>query len=397
MKHLPLRPRAAALILVALLASACSEQADTADTAAAPVAETVQPAAAADSTANAATAGPATPAAQPARATVAEAFLTEMVEADNIDSPAVWQHPDGATWVIATAKAADQLLVYDGDTGATLQRVGSRGDAPGQFRRPNGVFVIDDLLLLVERDNRRVQVLRLPAFEPVASFGEDVLVKPYGIWAQRGESGIDLYVTDAYMAGEDAEGEDILPPLEELDERVKRFALREQEGALRGDFVGSFGDTSPAGALRVVESIWGDSAQNRLLIAEEDETYANEFKVYDLDGQYAGRTFGGDMLKAQAEGITLFACTDGSGYWLTTEQDKGLTVFHLFDRATLDHVGAFTGEQVANTDGIWLQQQGTTAFPSGAFYAVHDDQGMVGFDWRAIAQATGVMERCPAS
>lgn len=331
----------------------------------------------------------------PARAVVAESFLTEMIEADNIDSPAAWRHPQGGTWVIATAKATDQLVVYDGDSGATLQRVGSSGVEPGQFQRPNGVFVVDDLLLVVERDNRRVQVMRLPGFEPLTLFGDDVLVKPYGIWAQRREAGIELYVTDAYMAGEDAEGEDILPPLEQLDKRVKRFVLHEANGAFSGAHLGSFGDASPEGALRVVESIWGDPAQDRLIIAEEDETYANEFKVYNLAGAYAGRTFGRDILRAQAEGITLFACADGSGYWLTTEQDKGLTVFHLFDRATLDHVGAFTGEKVANTDGIWLQQQGSAAFPAGSFYAVHDDQGMVGFDWRAIAAATGVMERCP--
>ncbi len=322
---------------------------------------------------------------------VAEAFATEMIEADNIDSPAAWRHPDGATWIIATAKATDQLLVYDGDSGVTLQRVGESGDGLGQFKRPNGVFVINDLLLVVERDNRRVQVLSLPGFQPLADFGSDVLVKPYGIWAHEVEAGIELYVTDAYMAGEDAEGEDILPPLEELDRRVKRFLLRDDE-EVAGALLASFGDTSAEGALRVVESIWGDPAGNRLLIAEEDETYANEFKVYDLEGRYSGRTFGRDIFSAQAEGIALYACADGSGYWLTTEQGKGQTVFHLFDRGSLEHVGAFRGAMVANTDGIWLQQAGSERFPGGAFYAVHDDQGMVGFDWAQISAALSLKQ-----
>src|SRR3546814_18795056 len=77
-----------------------------------------------------------------------------------------------------------------------------------------------------------------------------------------------------------------------------------------------------------------------------------------------------------AEGIALKACADGSGWWLTTEQGKGRTVFHLFDRSTLAHVGAVAGESVANTDGIWLHDPPSTRFPEGALHAVHHAQGM---------------------
>src|SRR3546814_10814021 len=85
------------------------------------------------------------------------------------------------------------------------------------------------LPILVERDNRRVQVLRLPGFSHVASFGNDEFEKPYGIWVNRTGNGYEVYVTDAYMAGKDAQGEDILPPLAQLDRRVHRFAVRSEE------------------------------------------------------------------------------------------------------------------------------------------------------------------------
>ena len=52
----------------------------------------------------------------------------------------------------------------------------------------------------------------------------------------------------------------------------------------------------------------------------------------------------------------------------------------------LAHVGAVTGKTVANTDGIWLHDVPTTRFPDGVLYAVHDDQGMVAFDWAQIAK-----------
>lgn len=318
---------------------------------------------------------------------VAEAFRSAMTPDDNIDSVAAWSAPDGGVWVIATAKATDRLVVYDGHTGQTLRTVGGPGTGAGEFDRPNGVAVVDDLVFVVERDNRRVQALRLPGFTHVTSFAGEDLAKPYGLWVNPVDAGYELYVTDAYMAGEDAGGEDILPPLSGLDRRVKRYLVKRGGAGYRAQLVSAFGDTSERGALRVVESIWGDPLHGRLLIAEEDETYANELKVYDLEGNFSGRTIGGDVFRAQSEGIMLKECADGAGWWITTEQGKGRTVFHLFDRATLDHAGAVTGRMVANTDGIWLHQAASARFPQGVLYAVHDDQGVVAFDWRDIADA----------
>ncbi|MBW8375942.1 phytase [Stenotrophomonas sp.] len=352
----------------------------------------------------AATPDPAAPAAATAAAdasaarnvaTVAEAFLTPMTPEDNIDSPASWTTPDGQVWLIATAKATDKLVVYDGQTGAKLRDVGSLGTAPGQFDRPNGIAVVDDLVLIVERDNHRVQVLQLPDFTPLGMFGADDLRKPYGVWVNKQGSGYDVYVTDSYDAGEDAQGNDVLPPLAELDKRVRRYALTVQGGKAQASLTASIGDTTEAGALRVVESIWGDPANDRLLIAEEDETYASEFKVYTLEGRFSGTTFGRDAFKAQAEGVMLRTCGK-EGWWITTEQGKQRSVFHLFDRHSLKHVGAFQGNTVANTDGIWSMQAPSARFPHGALYAVHDDQGVVAFDWASIARQLSLPLECGA-
>jgi 3-phytase len=324
---------------------------------------------------------------------VGEAFLTPMTPADNIDSPASWRNADGRVWLIATAKATDKLAVYDGQTGRHLRDVGSSGTALGQFDRPNGIAVQGDLLFIVERDNHRVQVLQLPDFTPLGTFAGTDLRKPYGLWVNPQQDGYDVYVTDSYDEGEDAAGNDILPPLERLNERVRRYHVRVDGGAVQARLVRSIGDTTAKGALRVVESIWGDPVNNRLLVAEEDESYASEFKVYTLAGDFTGSTFGEGVFKAQAEGVMLRTCGEG-GWWITTEQGKERSVFHLFDRKTLAHVGAFHGNTVANTDGIWSSQQASARFPQGALYAVHDDQGVVAFDWRDIASALSLPQDC---
>ena len=324
---------------------------------------------------------------------VAEAFLTPMTPADNIDSPASWRGADGQLWLIATAKATDKLVVYDGQTGKHLRDIGSTGAGVGQFDRPNGIAVQDDLVFIVERDNHRVQVLQLPDFKPLGVFAGNDLRKPYGLWVNPVQGGYDLYVTDSYDDGEDAAGNDILPALERLNERVRRYHVAVDGGTVQAKLVRSIGDSSPKGALRVVESIWGDPANDRLLIAEEDETYASEFKVYNLAGDFSGETFGRGLFKAQAEGVMLRTCGEG-GWWITTEQGKQRSTFHLFDRKTLAPVGSFHGNTVANTDGIWNSQQVSARFPQGALYAVHDDQGVVAFDWRDIAKALSLPQDC---
>ena len=328
-------------------------------------------------------------------ASIAEAFVTALTPEDNIDSPASWRAPDGKTWLFATAKEGKGLVLYDGDTGATLRSVGTEGRGPGQFRRPNGVAVSGDLLFVVERDNRRVQVLALPSLATVATFGERELQQPYGLFIRELSAGErEVLVTDAYMIGEDAKGDDIPPPLAELDRRVQRYRVRVEGDKVTAVNSGAFGDTTAAGAIRVPESLWGDVANDRLLISEEDVATGTAYRDYTLAGEFRGGTMGLGRFKAQAEGVTLWSCPDGSGYWLTTDQFKDRSLFHVFDRKTLQHLGAFAGHTVANTDGVWLQQAGTARFPQGVFYAVHDDMGVGAFDWRDISAALGLKGSC---
>jgi 3-phytase len=107
---------------------------------------------------------------------VPEAFRsTPLTEGKDVDSLAFWPNPAGPPWLLVTQKDLSYILVLDATTGELLERVGGMGDELGKFNRPNGIAVTGDLVLVVERDARRVQVLRLPDFEPLGTFGEDLL------------------------------------------------------------------------------------------------------------------------------------------------------------------------------------------------------------------------------
>ncbi|MGH8165724.1 MAG: phytase [Woeseiaceae bacterium] len=321
--------------------------------------------------------------------TIEERYITAFEPQANIDSVAVAAaRPGRPALLFATAKETDVIKVFDASTGQELEELGGSGTSPDRYRRPNGVAVVDDLLIVVERDNRRLNIRSLPDYDVLATFGADVLENPYGLWVQPlGDGEYRAYVTDAYEMPDES-----IPPNEQLDERVKSFKLsvrRHDDGrpsSVEGRFERAFGETTSPGALRVVESIFGDPTHDRLLIAEEDEDPVTGLviKAYDLDGRFTGAQVGQGVFEAQAEGIALYACGDGAGYWLSTDQAADRTVYHIFDRRSLEHVGAFMGETTANTDGVWLATSGVPGFARGAFFAVHDDQAVSAFDWAEI-------------
>ncbi|MFT3763475.1 MAG: phytase [Pseudoxanthomonas sp.] len=318
-----------------------------------------------------------------ADAVVPEAWISDGNPDDELDSLAVWPTEDGRAWLVVTAKAAHQLVVFDAADGRRLRTVGGRGDAPGRFNRPNGIAIHGDLAFVVERDNHRVQVLRLPDFTPLAAFGAEVLRSPYGLWIRElAPQQLELLVTDSFMA-DFRTGQ--LPPMAELDQRVRRFRVDiDDAGRPQARYEGAFGDTTEAGALRMVESIEGDPAHDRLLIADEDRRVGSTLRDYTLDGRYRGVSL--PVFDADAEGVSLWACDADKGYWIAADQ-VAPTRFRVYDRASLQPRGVFTGRTVANTDGQALYPSALPGFPAGALFVQTDDRAVAAFDLRDVAAA----------
>ena len=338
------------------------------------------------------------PPAQRPAVEVVERYVSAEFRGEELDSLAVWPAAEGRTWLIASGKTTHRLHVFDADSGALLRTVGAQGNGPGQFRRPNGLAVAGDLLFVVERDNQRVQVLRLPQFAPVTTFGSGSLRSPYGIWLlQASPDTLNAYVTDSFM---DGERHDVLPPLPQLAQRVRRFDLTLEQGGevIRVHESGAFGDTSAESALRMVESIAGDPQRERLLIADEATADAHgpresTLREYTLDGRATGRSAAAGSFAAEAEGVALWQCGAHDGYWIAVDQLQPLTIFRVFGRDDLALRGSFQGKRTAFTDGIALQAR-SSAFPHGALFAVHDDKAVSAFDLGDVARALHLSPAC---
>lgn len=331
---------------------------------------------------------------------VPERYVSPAHPGVELDSLATWPAPDGRTWLIASAKIAHTLMVFDADTGDWLQTVGGAEDAARTFKRPNGLAVHGDRLFVAERDNQRVQVLALPDFAPLGTFGEDQLRSPYGLWINEvSPGGLDVYVTDSFMYGKRFE---IVPPLDELDQRVRRFHVELDDENFSARYVASFGDTTEPGALRVVESIAGDPAFDRLMIADErfpgsTGSNASTLREYTLAGTFTGRSLPEDTFATEAEGVALWACGPDTGYWVAVDQRETRTAFHLFNRVDLAPAGSFRGMTTAMSDGVAVHAASTATFPHGALFAMHKDEAVSAFDLADIARSLELAAECTGS
>ena len=313
---------------------------------------------------------------------VEERWMSPADTAWDLDTPATWQN-GGEAVVLVTGKATHQLHAFDAATGEAVGTIGSPGSGVGEFRRPNGIAVLDDLVFVVERDNRRVQVLSMPGYETVATFGDDVLEYPYGIVIVGESPSPTLWVTDDY---EVAPGPDM-----DVSRRLHRFRLDLDEGGVRVLEHVALGGAAPDGALSVVETIWADPASGLLMVADEAQ---KSYLGFDDEGMPTGDVIGVGLIEGDPEGLALVECPTGSGYWIATDQRDTVSLFHLFERSNNELVGTFRGAQTANTDGVTFTSGMVPGIGGPAFFAVHDDQSVSAFAWADIAQALGLEEGC---
>ena len=244
----------------------------------------------------------------PEVAVIKEAFTTLRNESDNVDSPALWHGENGQNWLLATAKEGNTIIVYDAATGEKINQFGQTGSALGDLSRPNGIAVIDNYAVIVERDNHRIQVFSLPEFEPLGVFGEAVLRLPYGLTIDQFEGKYHLYVTDNYETSEEE-----TPPADSLGQRVHHFVFTVENNQVAARHIKAFGETSGEGILHKVESLLLDRVHNRLLIADEHEEHRN-VKIYDLEGNFTGQIIPHNYFFYEPEGIVVWECeADSSG------------------------------------------------------------------------------------
>lgn len=322
---------------------------------------------------------------------IQESYITDGNKFDNVDSLIVWHGPK-QDWIIATAKHTNSLFVYEAKDGTLLRKI---DDVGVEMNRPNGIalFPDKDLLVIVERDGHKAQLLTLPDFKSILTFGDNDLIRPYGAAIQQtGPDSYNIFITDNYMDLEwslkhNAMKYKKVPPAAKLNKRVHQYSVSVKGNGSSAKvvepakLVEKFGETSGRGVLHIVESIMIDEPHSRILIADEHKSSYN-IKIYDAKTKrFTGHLIGQDQIfKNDPEGFVIYYCPEKSrGFYIFTEQLSDLTKFHIFDRQTLKYQGTFTGTETKKTDGVAITQQKVGNFKDGLFFAVHDDSKVSAF------------------
>lgn len=351
--------------------------------------------------------------------TIEEFWISENRRRDNIDSMVLVPN-EGIMQVLATPKSASCLYIMNSEDG-TLN--GDTSSTLNNLQRPNGLTVLSfklpielsssyidreekhTFILLTERDGKRVQVLQLPDYKSILTFGEQELERPYATatyfrkdLTNENIIVVDVFVTDGFMEKEWNQDKNKYSmskiPYDRLRERIKQYQLvwdidpitnELNTFSIRANYIKSFGDGTGEGRLQRVESIVSDEIFEHLLIADE---YEKNIKVYNLDGKYIGIKFGDGIFTQDPEGIALHACSHSlDGYWITTDQRKDATHFHVFRRGTYRYLGTFKGRKTRHTDGIAVTQESFGPFNEGGLFASNDDSSISSFTWESIKDA----------
>jgi len=331
---------------------------------------------------------------------------------ENTDSLAAFRATDGPVFVAATSKWGRRIDLFNANDGKFARSITHK-----DLVRPNGIaaaslpvrssnsrtktgkiefdtagIVSDEsssptaaqsslqLLLVVDRDAPGLFIFEADTGALLANSSDD-LRNPYGIATTLEDDALLIFVTDVSRPPKEMVTRYRLT--EQLQDDSSRAAAVPSDGAtnttLRLEPLGTFGDTN-AGRIGTPESIVIDPARKRIYLCDEDRD-ARNVKVYDVEGNFTGTTFGDGIINGDPEGIVIVSDDVAGDFILVTDQTRRITAWHAFDAESLKLITSFTGApRIANTDGICIYQETIPGFNDGGLFAVHDDADVRAYD-----------------
>ena len=295
--------------------------------------------------------------------TLPEEFHTFQTPQSNIDSIAFWKSKDELiSHIYVTGKEDGAVHIYNANNGDFVGFLKKNSSGLGEFQRPNGILVLEDILYVVERDAHKISIFSLPELTFESSIGFNELQYPYGIagFTDSIDKSHKIFVTDNPNAG--------LPQ----KDRIKHWKINYNED-IQIEYLGLFGNEM----FRKVETIACDKELNRLLVAEE-ETSKNKIVSLNLtDGNLESTPLDTFKFLYEPEGLALIPELD---IWIATDQSDNDNRFYIFDRMNLTLLDTIGLNGVTNTDGIAVGKIGEDWF----LYAVDDDRRVGSFNLNVL-------------
>jgi len=246
----------------------------------------------------------------------------------NIDSITSWQK-----YILVSSKDQHKILCYNKNNGKLEFSIGEKGYDYDKFNRPNGLTVIGNYLFVIERNNKRCQIINMKTRKSMSFFGYKKLEQPYGISGFLHKDQYIIFISDNKL------------------DKIFKFNIVIENNEIKKISSSIFIEL-PGSSL---ESLLIDYNNERILIAQEER---KKIKIFNYDKILIKEI--NNIFEGQPEGITMT-----NNNYIFTDQNDDKTFFHVYDKNSLEYKYSINNNLIKNTDGIH--------FEDGYLYAIDND------------------------
>ncbi|WP_165750029.1 phytase [Cellulophaga sp. Z1A5H] len=296
---------------------------------------------------------------------------------NDTDDPAIWVNPDDASKsiVFGTDKETNGAIYAFDLEGKIIENKTIRN-----IQRPNNVdlaygFKVNDsvrtaVILFTEREKNQIRMFSVPDMKPLDDGGFKVFedetnaafTYPMGISLYSSPKDSTLYAIVSRKEGPE-------------DDYLYQYKINaDTTGVITSTLVRKFGKFS---GKKEIEAIAVDSELGFVYYSDEQHGI-RKYHAEPAMGDKEISCFGGDFFQEDIEGIAIARYTDGTGYIIVSDQQKGQ--FNIFSRKTNDFIKAINLSTL-ETDGcevVTIPLNST--FKNGLFVAMNDEKDFFFYD-----------------
>ncbi|MGB2761370.1 MAG: phytase, partial [Maribacter stanieri] len=251
------------------------------------------------------------------------------------------------------------------------------------IQRPNNVDIeygfqlndstVTDILVFTEREKQQIRMFSVPGMKPLDGGGFKVF-EDEELEENRLPMGVSLYKSPKDATVYAIVGRKTGP----ADGYLYQYALNADSLGVSSNYVRKFGKFS---GVKEIEAIAVDD-ENGFVYFSDEGVCIKKYHAEPSMGNEEISCFGGEYFDEDIEGIAIASYTDGHGYLIVSNQQKG--EFNIFDRETNAYINA-VNLSTTETDGceaVTVPLNDT--FKNGLFVAMNDEKNFYFYDLKRL-------------
>ena len=305
--------------------------------------------------------------------------ITEFTLNDT-DDPAIWVNPKNPaeSIVFGTDKKTNGAIYAFDLNGKIIQDKTIR-----DIQRPNNVDIeygfqlndstVTDILVFTEREKQQIRMFSVPDMKPLDGGGFKVF-EDEELEENKLPMGVSLYKSPKDATVYAIVGRKTGP----ADGYLYQYALNADSLGVSSNYVRKFGMFS---GVKEIEAIAVDD-DNGFVYFSDEGVCIKKYYAEPSMGNEEISCFGGEYFDEDIEGIAIASYTDGHGYLIVSNQQKG--EFNIFDRETNAYINAVNLSTI-ETDGceaVTVPLNDT--FKNGLFVAMNDEKNFYFYDLKRL-------------